>query len=161
MENDGHIQGSVEGFVISSPETQTNYGPYTNDTTGIVDMSNYQDVYRQYVKARLHFQQEEEEALDFETFIKEYCIFCIDLSCFELSVNENIRITMAFSNWTQTDYNPYFAYNTSGAGTKQTSTNIICNLFCDKVLRLLPNRRIELADLMTTNTVEVDNSNMA
>lgn len=161
MENDGNINGSVEGFVMSSPETQTNFGTYTNATTGTVDMSNYQDVYRQYVKARLHFQQEEEEALDYETFIKEYCIFCIDLSCFELSVNENIRITMAFSNWQQSDYNPYFAYNTKTTGAKQTSTNIICNLFCDKVLRLLPNRRIELADLMTTNTVEVDNSNMA
>ena len=159
MENDGHITGDVKGFNITSPQTQTNYGPYTNSTTGTVDMANYQDVYRQYVKARLHFQQEEEEALDYETFLKEYCIFCIDLSCFELSVNENIRITMAFSNWTQTNYNPYFAYN-DATGT-QTSTNIICNLFCDKVLRLLPNRRIELADLMTTNTVEVDNSNMA
>ena len=160
MENDGHIQGDYKGFNTASPQTQTNYGPYNSgDQTGTVDMSNYQDVYRQYVKARLHFQQEEEEALDFETFIKEYCIFCIDLSCFELSVNENIRITMAFSNWTQANYNPYFSYN--DANGTQTSTNIICNLFCDKVLRLLPNRRIELADLMTTSTVEVDNSNMA
>lgn len=160
MENDGHIQGDYKGFNTASPQTQTNYGPYNaGDSTGTVDMSNYQDVYRQYVKARLHFQQEEEEALDFETFIKEYCIFCIDLSCFELSVNENIRITMAFSNWQQANYNPYFSYN--DANGTQTSTNIICNLFCDKVLRLLPNRRIELADLMTTNTVEVDNSNMA
>lgn len=154
MENDGHITGDVSIFNKSSPETQTNYSVNTG-----IDMANYQDVYRQYVKARLHFQQEEEEALDFETFLKEYCIFCIDLSCFELSVNENIRITMAFSNWTQANYNPYFAYNSSGES--QTSTNIICNLFCDKVLRLLPNRRIELADLMTTSTVEVDNSNMA
>lgn len=162
MENDGHITGDIREFNIASPQTQTNYGPYTvveEVVSGTVNMANYQDVYRQYVKARLHFQQEEEEALDFETFLKEYCIFCIDLSCFELSVNENIRITMAFSNWTQSHYNPYFAYN-DDQGT-QTSTNIICNLFCDKVLRLLPNRRIELADLMTTNTVEVDNSNMA
>jgi hypothetical protein len=154
MENDGHITGDISIFNKASPETQTNYCVNTG-----IDMANYQDVYRQYVKARLHFQQEEEEALDYETFLKEYCIFCIDLSCFELSVNENIRITMAFSNWTQLNYNPYFAYNS--ASNSQTSTNIICNLFCDKVLRLLPNRRIELADLMTTNTVEVDNSNMA
>lgn len=153
MENDGHITGLNALFDLTSPSTQTNYGAAS------VDMANYQDVYRQYVKARLHFQQEEEEALDYETFLKEYCIFCIDLSCFDLSVNENIRITMAFSNWSQTNYNPYCEYNDDTA--TQKANNIICNLFCDKVLRLLPNRRIELADLMTTNTVEVDNSNMA
>lgn len=160
MENDGVIQGANNMFAKGSPITQCNYG-------ATVKINNYQDVYRQYCKSRLHFQQEEEEALDFDTFMKEYCIFCIDLSCFELSVNENIRITMAFSDWTQKasnttdDYNPFFEYNTKGTGYTQKSTNLICNLFCDKVLRLLPNRRIELADLMTTNTVEVDNSNMA
>lgn len=154
MENDGFIQGNVNLFDMANPNTQNNYAVSTQ-----CSIANYQDVYRQYVKARLHFQQEEEEALDFETFMKEYCIFCIDLSCFDLSVNENIRITMAFSDWTQTAYNPFFAYNNTT--NTYTASNIVCNLFCDKVLRLLPNRRIELADLMTTNTVEVDNSNMA
>ena len=154
MENDGCIQGDATLFNMTDASTQNNYA-----TSTLCSIANYQDVYRQYVKARLHFQQEEEEALDFETFMKEYCIFCVDLSCFDLSVNENIRITMAFSNWTQANYNPFFSYNDSGSD--YTASNIVCNLFCDKVLRLLPNRRIELADLMTTNTVEVDNSNMA
>ena len=169
IENDGVIQGSGDLFDMTRPQTQCNYGTYNaTPSSAVVLINNYQDVYRQYCKSRLHFQQEEEEALDFDTFMKEYCIFCIDLSCFELSVNENIRITMAFSAWNQSTsatykYNPFFEYNTESTdgSTVQKSTNLICNLFCDKVLRLLPNRRIELADLMTTNTVEVDNSNMA
>ena len=154
MENDGVIDVPKAMLDQRKPSTMINSG---QDNMYI---ANYQDVYRQYVKARLHFQQSEEEALDFETFMKEYCIYCIDLSCFNLSPNENIKINMGFSAWGQTNYNPYYAYNTKSEG-KYMSSSIICNLFCDKVLRLLPNRRVELADLMTTNTVEVDNSTMA
>ena len=155
MENDGVINVPTDMMDLTSPSTMLNCG----DTN--VYYGNYEDVYRQYVKARLHFQQSEDEALDFETFMKEYCIYCIDLSCFNLSPNENIKINMGFGPWAQTNYNPYWAYNTNDLTNPYMSSSIICNLFCDKVLRLLPNRRVELADLMTTNTVEVDNSTMA
>jgi hypothetical protein len=155
MENDGLLQCNNGMVNLTKPNTMINCG---GDEA--VYIPNYEDVYRQYVKARLHFQQSEEEALDFETFMKEYCIYCIDLSCFNLSPNENIKINMGFSSFQgQTNYNPYFAYNDSR--NAYISSSIICNLFCDKVLRLLPNRRVELADLITTNTVEVDNSTMA
>jgi hypothetical protein len=158
MENDG-VNNLPNGMMNNAtPISMINCG---NDSNYI---PNYQDVYRQYVKARLHFQQSEDEAIDFETFLKEYCIYCIDLSCFNLSPNENIKITMGFTAWDQRNYSPYYAYNSkeiSGVKQNYMSSSIICNLFCDKVLRLLPNRRVELADLMTTNTVEVDNSTMA
>jgi hypothetical protein len=65
------------------------------------------------------------------------------------------------STWAQTHYNPFFANNNDTTADDYISSSIICNLFCDKVLRLLPNRQIQLADLITTNTVEVENSNMA
>lgn len=155
MENDGVVNAPPAMMDLTSPSTMLNCG----DTN--VYYGNYEDVYRQYVKARLHFQQSEDEALDFETFMKEYCIYCIDLSCFNLSPNENIKINMGFGPWAQTNYNPYWAYNTNDSTNPYMSSSIICNLFCDKVLRLLPNRRVELADLITTNTVEVDNSTMA
>ena len=167
MENDGLINMAKGAFDAKNPIIQNNFG---GDN---VICANYQDVYRQYLRARLHFQQSEDEGLDFETFMKEYCVFCVDLSCFELSPNENIKVVMCFSSWDQKltltdssskvynyEYNPYFEGNEKKNGNYQ-STSIICNLFCDKVLRLLPNRRVELADLITTNTVDVDNSNMA
>ena len=78
---------------------------------------------------------------------------------------------MTFSSWgTTSQYNPYFAYNSQGniptaSGTaiqpRYTSSNIICNLFCDKVLRLLPGRQIQLADMISTSSVEVENATMA
>lgn len=164
MENDGVIKttkGQISPYVKDS---QANYA----QADGSIELANYEDVYRQYVKARLHFQQAEEEALDFNTFMKEYCIYCVDLSPFDISPGDQIKITMNMSSWGG-NYNPYYAYNSkaqiTGIGSnitaRYTSSNIICNLFCDKVLRLLPGRQIQLADMISTSTVEVENSTMA
>ena len=172
MENDGVItctKGQISPYVKDS---QTNYTANENE----IKISNYEDVYRQYVKARLHFQQSEDEALDFNTFMKEYCIYCVDLSPFDISPGDQIKITMNFSSW-EGAYNPYYSYNTKATipvptggdrsaarpeiPQRYTSSNIICNLFCDKVLRLLPGRQIQLADMISTSTVEVENSTMA
>lgn len=171
MENDGVIKttkGQISPYVKDS---QANYAA----ANGAIELANYEDVYRQYVKARLHFQQSEEEALDFNTFMKEYCIYCVDLSPFDISPGDQIKITMNMSSWGG-DYNPYYAYNSKAIITtpnqvdgtardniqpRYTSSNIICNLFCDKVLRLLPGRQIQLADMISTSTVEVENSTMA
>lgn len=164
MENDGVIKttkGQISPYVKDS---QANYAANANS----IELANYEDVYRQYVKARLHFQQAEEEALDFTTFMKEYCIYCVDLSPFDISPGDQIKITMNMSSWGG-DYNPYYSYNSKGQITavsgnisaRYTSSNIICNLFCDKVLRLLPGRQIQLADMISTSTVEVENSTMA
>jgi hypothetical protein len=76
---------------------------------------------------------------------------------------------MVFSDWSA-DCNPYFSYNAktqiagiygANVAPRYTSSNIICNLFCDKVLRLLPGRQIQLADMISTSSVEVENSTMA
>lgn len=165
MENDGVIKASNGVISTVKPESQSNYSAVANT----VEIANYEDVYRQYVKARLHFQQSEEEALDFNTFMKEYCIYCVDLSPFDISPGDQIKVIMNFSSWGGS-YNPYFSYNSSSTWStpdgddvpaRYTSSNIICNLFCDKVLRLLPGRQIQLADMISTSTVEVENATMA
>lgn len=167
MESDGVLKPNAAMIDTHGPTTQHNYG---NDTE--FQFANYQDVYKQYVKARLHFQQSEEEALDYQTFMKEYCIFCVDLSPFDISPGDQIKIAMTFSSWPN-HYNPYYAYNckdatytpTDAAGNhvapRYVSTNIICNLFCDKVLRLLPNHQIQLADMISASVSEVENATMA
>ena len=155
LQNDGHITGIKEQFNVHSPETQQNYGG-----AGVGDhvmMNNYEDVYRNYVKARLHFQQSEEEALDYETFLKEYCIFCIDLSPFDLSVNEQIQIVMTLPDW-GTGFNPFYAGNDS-TGTYMTQS-IICNLFKDKILKLEPNRQCSLANMIDTKENVNQQTNM-
>ena len=115
-------------------------------------MNNYEDVYRQYVKSRLHFQQSEEEALDYDTFLKEYCIFCIDLSPFDLSVNEQLQISMTLADWGE-HFNPFFAGNTDEDSTYM-SPAIVCNLFKDKILKLEPDRKCSLADMITAKQNE-------
>ena len=148
MENDGFITGPLLQFIISSPQTMLNYGIKSD---GMIKMNNYEDVYRQYVKSRLHFQQSEEEALDYESFLKEYCIFCIDLSPFDLSVNEQLRINMTLADWGQ-DFNPFYAGNDEN--TQYMSPAIICNLFKDKILKLEPDRKCSLADMITSKQSE-------
>lgn len=149
MENDGFITGPLPQFVISSPQTMLNYAIQNE---GMIKMNNYEDVYRQYVKSRLHFQQSEEEALDYESFLKEYCIFCIDLSPFDLSVNEQLRINMTLADWGD-EFNPFYAGN-SESTEKYMSPAIICNLFKDKILKLEPDRKCSLADMITAKQSE-------
>lgn len=148
MENDGFITGGIDQFIISSPQTMLNYAVATDNA---IKMNNYEDVYRQYVKSRLHFQQSEDEALDYESFLKEYCIFCIDLSPFDLSVNENLRINMTLADWGD-HFNPFCAGNDDT--NTYMSPAIICNLFKDKILKLEPDRKCSLADMITAKQSE-------
>ena len=165
MGADGTITGDKELFKLNDDMTQYNVEATTTGANKIY-MSNYQNVYEQYKRARLHFQQLEDEALDFGTFMKEYCIYCVDLSCFTLTPGQNITVELTTDKWGD-DYNPYYAYNSNkliSDTTKEgeyTNTSININMFYDKVLRLLPNHRIELADMISTSSVEVENSNMA
>lgn len=159
MENDGCITSDNTFVNLTDLSSQLDF---TSSNTNIY---NYQDVYRQYVKARLLFQQSEEEAIDFDMFCKEYCVYCIDLSCFQLAPNENLKITIMTGAWNQDDadgkYNPFWFNNTQSEESRYQSTSIIADLFCDQVLRLIPDRRVELATMITTDKKEVENSNMA
>ena len=135
-EIEGVVEGPKAGFRMDKPETQLNF--ISNNTD--VKIANYEDVYKQYVKARKHFWEEENEALDFDTFMKEYCVYCIDLSPFKLSPNENIMINIQYSEWGKSDantlYNPYYENNTQATGYRNLSTRMLCNLYYDKVLKI-------------------------
>lgn len=163
MENDGVIECSSNFINKGGLSSQLDFNQ------GAIKIMNYQDAYKQYVKARLLFQQSEEEAIDFDMFCKEYCVYCIDLSCFQLAPNENLKITITTGAWNQQDnagtanvaYNPFFFNDNNAAGNRYQSTAIIADLFCDQVLRLMPDRRIEMATMITTDKKEVENSNMA
>lgn len=130
------------------------------DTSGtnLADIENYQSVYHEYLKARDHFGQLSEEGLDYETFIKEYCMFCIDLTPFSFGAGENLRVEMVFDSWTG-HYNPYFVNNDDTNNTDYVAKNIYCLFYADKVLRLLPNQNVELGDLFQIKT-ETDETNM-
>ena len=130
-EAEGIIEGSKELFRINKPETQLNF---LNDATkNKIKIANYEDVYKQYLRARRHFWEEENEGLDFETFMKEYCVYCIDLSQFTLSPNETLNVDIQYSEW-EGNYNPYHQNN--DLSKEYYSTRMICNLYYDEVLKI-------------------------
>lgn len=151
IQDDGHISGNSAQFRLTKEETLLNYGGNNS-----VEMDNYEDVYKQYVRARLHFQQSEEEALDYYTFLKEYCIYCIDLSPFDLPTNQTINVKMVLSDW-RNKFNPFCAGNDSDQ--EYQSPSIICNLFKDRILRLEPGRKCGLYNMLTPAKSEEEQTN--
>ena len=163
-EIEGIISGNATAFRKDKPETQLNFlNVSTNNadaTTGTsIKIANYEDVYKQYVKARKHFWEEENEALDFDTFMKEYCIYCIDLSPFKLSPNENLRVSIQYSEWNG-DYNPYYDNNIKEGTHTYRSTRVICCLYYDEVLKI-GNGIIELKPMFDEKPESNETLNMA
>lgn len=129
-EAEGIVEGSKEIFRLDKPETQLNF----LNTGDNIKFANYEDVYKQYLRARRHFWEEENEGLDFETFMKEYCIYCIDLSQFTLTAGETLNVDIQYSEWTGY-YNPYYTNNNGQTGDYY-STRMMCNLYYDEVLKI-------------------------
>lgn len=150
MQRDGVVKGPFNAY-DKATMLDVKVLPSTNDGT----IYNYQEVYQQYLKAREQFGQIAEEGLDYDTFIKEYCIYCVDLSPFTINAGENLRIEMKFGDWADT-YSPYHARNTKAAD--YMSKQLLTLFYSDKILRLLPNQNVELADLFAART-EADETN--
>ena len=160
MENEGLITGNKTMFRLNDPNIQHNYKVGDN-----IHCANYEDVYTQYIRAREHFEAPECEALDYNTFLKEYCMFCVDLSYFEIPSNGQLTIVVGYSSW-DGNYNPYFNDNTKGKNIGNggyatlidgvwTATQIITNLYCKKILRLMPGRSVGIYDGLSTSSAEI------
>lgn len=161
MSRDGNKKGIFEAHDKHGMLNIKQYTPTVQQAREEQEIENYQSVYQEYLKAREQFGQLKEEGLDYLTFIKEYCIFCVDLSPFSFGAGENLRVEMVFDSW-GTDYNPYCENNLGGSAaviSNYISKNIYCLFYADKVLRLLPNQNVELGDLFQIKT-ETDETNM-
>lgn len=156
MQRDGRILKHVNKYNKLVSILDFNTVATANQETDAV-IYNYQDVYEQYLKAREQFGQIAEEGIDYITFLKEYCMYCVDLSPFTISPGENLRIELTFGEWKGT-YNPYYENNSSSEGSQKLSQNILTLFYSDKILRLLPNQNVELADLFQART-EADETN--
>lgn len=165
-ERDGYINRSSTMFT----QDLTDKHKLINNCgfAGSVKVSNYQDVYRRYLQSRHFFLQSPETALDFETFMKEYCVFCVDLSTWDLSAGEKIYVDIQYSDW-DSNYNPYYSTNQTQTKEIKDTTNtytvktitpvnmakqVVTSLYSVKVLRLLPDGRTLLADLITSSDKE-------
>ena len=146
---------------MALPQSDVNTGFDVQLTLASPKIYNYLEVYHQYLKCREHFNQLPEEGIDYISFLKSYCIYCVDLSPFDITQNEQIRVTMKFGDWAN-DYNPFYLYNYQAVDNnwlptgQYTSNLILVNLYSDKILRLLPNSRCEIAQLFSepeSNTI--------
>lgn len=149
MARDGVNKGNIYAY-----DKLSMMDVHTSATDALI--YNYQDVYQQYLKAREQFGQIQEEGLDYVTFLKEYCIYCVDLSPFTIGAGENLRVEMSFGDW-DASYNPYHARNENSA--PYMSRTLLTLFYSDKILRLLPNHNVELADLFQART-ESDETNV-
>ena len=121
-----------------------------------VDICNYTEAYEAYKKARLHFSQLESDAISYMDWLKSYCCFVADLSPFDLTANEQIRITVKFNTWAA-GYNPFYYYNWStstnhlpaGITPNYSTSCILCNLYADSILRLYGEDKVEIAQLFS------------
>lgn len=150
MSRNGNTRGPIEQHEkIAMLDVKT--------TPANVLIQNYQEVYQAYLSAREQFGQIKEEGVDYMTFLKEYCIFCVDLSPFSINAGENLRVEMVFDDWNP-NYSPYHALNNGGVANGYVAKQILCMCYMDKVLRLLPNAQVELSDLFAART-EADETN--
>lgn len=149
MSRDGYIKGPID------PKAKIHAINVKQGSNSDSLIANYQDVYQEYLKSREIFGQIAEEGLDYETFIKEYCMFCVPLHCFSIGSGENLRVELVFDDWAS-GYNPY--YENNDTSKKYMSTRVFCLFYSDKILRLMPNQNVELADLFQAKT-ESDETN--
>lgn len=151
MSRDGNVSGTFDEYnkIVAMMDV--------NENPDSVKINNYQGVYDAYLKSREILGAIPDEGLDFVQFIKENTIFCCDLSGFSISSGENLRLELTFASWDD-GYNPFCENNYAGVGEKYLSKQIFTFFYSDKILRLLPNQNVELADLFQART-EADETN--
>lgn len=107
-------------------------------TTNKPLMLDYAEVYEEYRKARKFFGKQPEGALAFDEFIKDYCIYVVDMSSFALPRGTKIVVEVEYANWNGKDY--------SGIGTGSTSTSPALRVIVEGLLVLLGRRLITYSE---------------
>lgn len=151
--------GNIQNYAVNDNSKWAGFDMNTNPNS--VKIVNYLEAYEQYKKCRAHFNQLEDEAIDFIPWLKSYFMFCIDLSPFDLTAGEQIRINIKFGSWA-TNYNPFYFWNWKAVGTNNIpvspvygSSQILVSLYSDQILRLLPNQKVEIVQLFS-ETEKID-----
>ena len=82
---------------------------------------DYREAYEQYKQLRLLFGKSPDNAIDYWTYLKDYCIIPIDLTGTNIPPNTRIYISLQFDAWAN-NYNPLHYGNLST--NQYLSTNI-------------------------------------
>jgi hypothetical protein len=105
----------------------------TNEQATILD---YRESYEQFKNLRLLFGKSPDNAMDYYTYLKDYCLIPIDLAGTNIPPNTRILVTIQFANW-HSPYNPLYYGNVEKNGN-QTTTNLLAIFLGSDVLAYNP-----------------------
>lgn len=145
MDNDGFTENQY--IKLLSPWS----GLDTNSDYENARIYNYLEVYKAYLEAREHFGECKDEAIPYLDFMKDYLIFCVDLSNFKLNAKTKLNITLKTANY-QNGFNPFFRYNRidiNGDLQDYISNAILFNMYSQQVLKISKNS-IQIHELFDT-----------
>lgn len=104
-----------------------------NEKASILD---YRESYEQFKNLRLLFGKSPDNAMDYYTYLKDYCLIPIDLAGTNIPPNTRILVTIQFANW-HSPYNPLYYGNVEEQGN-QTTTNLLAIFLGSDVLAYNP-----------------------
>lgn len=132
---------SIKGFdVINAAADQP---------TKILD---YREAYDQMKKLRLLFGKSMDSAMDYYTWMKDYCFIPIDCAGTNISSSTRLYVDIQYDSWTG-NYNPLYYGNVKATGN-QLSTNLLAVYLGSQVLSYLPAGTCEVKSILTVNPME-------
>ena len=111
---------------------------------------DYGEAYEQYKQLRLLFGKSPDNALDYWTYLKDYCVIPIDLTGTNIPPNTRVYISLQFENWSN-NYNPLNYGNLET--NRYLSTNIMCVFLGRNVLLYKPDGGCEVKNVLSANPV--------
>lgn len=113
---------------------------------------DYREAYDQFKKLRLLFGKAPDNALDYWTWLKDYCIIPIDLAGSNIPPNTRILITLQFASW-DPKYNPLCLGN-NGNLTNKSTTNLLAIYLGHDVLQYNPDGTCIVKHVLSANPNE-------
>lgn len=136
--------------VITHPTQFLQSFDIANVAAGESIILDYREAYEQYKQLRLLFGKSPDNAIDYWTYLKDYCIIPIDLTGTNIPPNTRIYISLQFDNWNN-NYNPLHYGNLST--NQYLSTNIMCVFLGRNVLVYKPDGGCEVKNVLSANPV--------
>ena len=135
------VVSSIKGFdVINAAD---------GEATKILD---YREAYDQMKKLRLLFGKSMDNAMDYYTWMKDYCFIPIDCTGTNISSSTRLYVDIQYDSWTG-NYNPLYYGNVKATGN-QLSTNLLAVYLGSQVLSYLPAGTCEVKSILTVNPME-------
>ena len=103
-------------------------------------------------KLRLLFGKSMDSAMDYYTWMKDYCFIPIDCAGTNISSSTRLYVDIQYDSWTG-NYNPLYYGNVKATGN-QLSTNLLAVYLGSQVLSYLPAGTCEVKSILTVNPME-------